>query len=433
MASGRTPGPVSAETMQSIADGTLCRSQSPLPGPVGVSFLSPVLTPQAASVYVYCEVWSHADRRAFWRGFLSRLLEHREQATRVIAWLTDAFGQGDRDGDFATAWQDLANGLGSVVELSTKILVVCGIPFFMVWHPRREEYRAELLDLGLAMTRDFVKGYETAYDEGGVPQCTGRLLADLLVLLFEALATKGAGKLVQATKISKLKALIPDTVRGKLARKQRGVGQPKSQSPLFPDLTDEELDAAFEAMESARVTGGRTRPRIGGHAVPRTRRPRLDLGDLPRRPGEGARAALARVQGVIGKKISDVPPLKLAWEKARARILKDNTLEASNYSKLYDATRNQFWKEVRADPAAAKYLRDAGFEFPPRAEQAAKLAGVRPEVPVEEIRISLDHIREKAIGDNWRHALDADNLELTFQNPNAYREVVQMRHPELRP
>jgi hypothetical protein len=157
------------------------------------------------------------------------------------------------------------------------------------------------------------------------------------------------------------------------------------------------------------------------------------LEDLPRRPGESAREALARIKGVIGKKVSDIPQLKRAWEKARAQVLKDQTLDASNYSKLYDATRNRFWKEIRTDPAAAKYLRDAGFELPPRAEQAAKLAGVRPEVPVEEIRISLDHIREKAIADNWRYALDADNLELTFQNPNAYREVVQMRHPELRP
>jgi hypothetical protein len=49
-----------------------------------------------------------------------------------------------------------------------------------------------------------------------------------------------------------------------------------------------------------------------------------------------------------------------------------------------------------------------------------------------EVRISLDHIEEKAQGNNWQLALDADNLEFTFAGPNSDREIVQMRHPELR-
>ena len=38
-----------------------------------------------------------------------------------------------------------------------------------------------------------------------------------------------------------------------------------------------------------------------------------------------------------------------------------------------------------------------------------------------EIRVSLDHILEKAIGDNWRFALDADNLRMEFAMPNTYQ------------
>ncbi len=60
------------------------------------------------------------------------------------------------------------------------------------------------------------------------------------------------------------------------------------------------------------------------------------------------------------------------------------------------------------------------------------LTSVGPAVSTEEIRISVDHVLEKAIGDNWQKALDADNLHMEFQTPNSYREIIQMRHPELR-
>ncbi len=40
---------------------------------------------------------------------------------------------------------------------------------------------------------------------------------------------------------------------------------------------------------------------------------------------------------------------------------------------------------------------------------------------------------EKAIGANWKKALDANNLRLEFGRPNTFRETIQSRHPELRP
>ncbi|HMV13480.1 MAG TPA: hypothetical protein PJ996_11050, partial [Nitrosomonas sp.] len=91
-----------------------------------------------------------------------------------------------------------------------------------------------------------------------------------------------------------------------------------------------------------------------------------------------------------------------------------------------------FWRRVRNDPAAAKILSDAGFGLPGGATAAPVLAGVAPSIPVEDTRISLDHVAEKAQGANWKKALDADNLRMEFARPNTEREIKQMRFPELR-
>jgi len=42
------------------------------------------------------------------------------------------------------------------------------------------------------------------------------------------------------------------------------------------------------------------------------------------------------------------------------------------------------------------------------------------------------HLAEKAIGENWRQALDANNLQMELAMPNTYWEIIQARHPELR-
>ena len=51
----------------------------------------------------------------------------------------------------------------------------------------------------------------------------------------------------------------------------------------------------------------------------------------------------------------------------------------------------------------------------------------RGNITNQERRISLDHIKEKAQGDNWKQALDADNLELMLQNANSWKEIVQVK------
>jgi len=200
------------------------------------------------------------------------------------------------------------------------------------------------------------------------------------------------------------------------------------------------IDKAFATGEPEvpKVKGGKT-PRIGEKKIPVSdpiarENPAnfLDIGTLPAHAGETQIQALARIRSIIGRKVSDIPSLDKHWNDARASVLKKYKLTNDNYVELYEKTREAFWRRVRNDPAAAKILSDAGFGLPGGATAAPVLAGVAPSIPVEDTRISLDHVAEKAQGANWKKALDADNLRMEFARPNTEREIKQMRFPELR-
>lgn len=209
----------------------------------------------------------------------------------------------------------------------------------------------------------------------------------------------------------------------------RGASFAPGDNP-FADLSEAEIDAALDEMFSPELAGG-ARPTIDGHRVPTRTRRRLDIQSIPRAAGETARAALARVRSVIGVRLDEIAPVRLCWERARTRVLARSELTADNYAELYDRTRRAFWSEVMVDPEAAAHFRNAGFHFP-GADGSAPLLNTGADVSATEVRVSLDHIAEKAIGENWRRALDADNLRMEFAMPNTYREIIQMRHPELR-
>jgi hypothetical protein len=190
-----------------------------------------------------------------------------------------------------------------------------------------------------------------------------------------------------------------------------------------------------ERADVPRVTGGQSKPRIGGKAVPGAPPRRLDVETLPREPGETSGAALARVRSVIGRKLSDFPALQKAWNDARASVLRNNTLRPDNAEELFNKTREAFMRRVRnekAYPGASKLFRDAGFELPQARSTMPVLANVDPAIPRRETQVSLDHIEEKAQGTGWQKALDANNLRIEFAGPNTEREIKQMRHPELR-
>ncbi|HVE34921.1 MAG TPA: hypothetical protein VNC18_15270 [Gemmatimonadaceae bacterium] len=158
---------------------------------------------------------------------------------------------------------------------------------------------------------------------------------------------------------------------------------------------------------------------------------KADMEDIQRLPNETGRQAVARVNKVISKAISETP-LAAAWEQARAKVLGGQTVESLGRQGTLDAYKSaqkEFWKAVRADPAAVQFLQDSGFTLPP-GEGAALLnvnppkAGQQP-LAVEERRISLDHSVEKAIGQNWKKALDGDNLVFEFHRNNSYRDSTQ--------
>lgn len=214
-----------------------------------------------------------------------------------------------------------------------------------------------------------------------------------------------------------------------IAEEARGMSAPAGENP-FADLSEAEIDAALDEMFSPEITGG-ARPRIGDHAVPSRMRNRLDIQSIVRIGKETARDALARVRRVIGVRLDEIDSVGRCWDRARAQVLERYTLTSSNYADLYDRTRRTFWSNVRDDAEAAEYFRNAGFEWV-GGDGTAPLLQTDAAVPATEIRVSLDHIVEKAIGDNWTKALDADNLRMEFAMPNTYREIIQARHPELR-
>jgi hypothetical protein len=194
---------------------------------------------------------------------------------------------------------------------------------------------------------------------------------------------------------------------------------------------DEEQEG--ESLDVPRVKGGQS-PRVGDKSVPGEPTRKLDVQDIPLKPGETPAQAMARVRTVIGKKISDHPLLEALWNKARAKVLSKETLTDQNYLELYEKTRKAFWRLVRRkeNAAARKLLEDAGFGLGGGKSSAPLLKDVSPDIPDAEARISLDHVEEKGQGDNWQKALDADNLRFEFGMPNTTREIKQMRHPELR-
>jgi hypothetical protein len=251
-----------------------------------------------------------------------------------------------------------------------------------------------------------------------------------------------------------------------------GPAAPKD-TPLEPDLefgggTEADLDAMLDDLENKaevpRVEGGR----IDGKKVPGPpRRPRdpakwpewservakwfgrradkLNIWDLVRRSGETFRGALGRMFKVMGTKISDHPDILKVWNAARDKVLAGRSIddigrdemlakgEFSGKQSIYDKVRDQFWADLR-DPknsAGRKIFEDAGFVFGD--ELAPNLETTNPKVNKGDTKMSLDHSAEKAQGENWKKAVDGDNLAFEFADPNTFREIWQVRHKVRQP
>jgi hypothetical protein len=219
--------------------------------------------------------------------------------------------------------------------------------------------------------------------------------------------------------------------------------------------SEQEWEDALDALTSPPVTGGsKSGHRIGGVKIPKSRKvtvegkerevPRRKIGvtdimteaELGKLDQGGYREAMDRVNQVMGKKISDIAELKSHWDDIRKRLMGGKTADEigrDGMLKQYKKAQRAFWKRVRQDPAAVTFLEKHGFEL--KGKGGAPLAKLGPKgqestggkLTRQERRVSLDHIEEKAQGDNWKKSLDGDNLELMFQNANSWKEIVQVK------
>jgi hypothetical protein len=209
-------------------------------------------------------------------------------------------------------------------------------------------------------------------------------------------------------------------------------------------MTEAEIDAALESIDAGKVSGGeKSGHKIDDVRIPKRQRRQIDVTDIMTEAEQkalgkgGFKRALERIGRVMGKKISDIELLKKHWDAARTEVLKGK--QPTDYSReeviaMYKTAQRKFWENVRKDPAAVEFLKNHGFEF--EGDSGAAMATLGPQgqagterghITNQERRISLDHIDEKAQGENWKRALDADNLELMFQNANSWKEIVQVK------
>jgi hypothetical protein len=231
---------------------------------------------------------------------------------------------------------------------------------------------------------------------------------------------------------------------------------PPKEVTAEPDLSlgldDFDPDAAVDDLEGQAQVPRVKRGKIDGITVRRApkdpvknaaffarRSGRLDILDLVRRPGESFGDAAARVRTIIGRKLSQNESIRTSWDAARAKVLKGRPLESITRDEmlghgefegkpsLYDQVRDQFWTDIGNAPGskAAQALDHAGLKFGDGL--APNLEVSRAGIPPGETKVSLDHILEKAQGENWRKAIDADNLRFEFSNPNSFREAIQVR------
>ena len=166
--------------------------------------------------------WDFGRRaaRQFGLGFGDRAQELGDDFLALWGWLLDAVGAGD-DGDFSKAWELFGGGVVTLLEIAGKLVVVTHP--LLRWVPARERYERELIEMGLAITEEFARGYREAYDRGGVARCAGRLAADVLAVALEVAVTKGAGGALRAAKLSRV---LPPKVRGAVAARKKAGGAP---------------------------------------------------------------------------------------------------------------------------------------------------------------------------------------------------------------
>jgi len=138
------------------------------------------------------------------------------------------------------------------------------------------------------------------------------------------------------------------------------------------------------------------------------------------------KASWPKVYDLVGHKLSEFPGLRQLWEKAKGGFW---PLTADNYGELFRLKQADFGitllilNNLRDNPwtVPRALFAKAGFDFgwPPF------LAGDSQ----KKTHLVLKHVMDPATGDNWRYALDADNLRFEFYDVEEAYQFLSSRRP----
>lgn len=135
------------------------------------------------------------------------------------------------------------------------------------------------------------------------------------------------------------------------------------------------------------------------------------------------RASWPKLYDIVGHELSEIPELRKVWERASIGAVPN--LRADNYADLFQKTQRLFFGlTLRFSASAMSKYASAGFDVP------AFDVGAPPLLPGDsqkKTHLVLEYITSPAIGDNWRNALNADNLRFAFYDPEAAYQFLSSR------
>jgi hypothetical protein len=127
------------------------------------------------------------------------------------------------------------------------------------------------------------------------------------------------------------------------------------------------------------------------------------------------------VYDIVGHKLSEFSELQRIWEGARPW---KPPLTVDNYADQFKSTLRSFELRVRFSLPATTRFGNAGFDLPLAAKNWAPLLAGDSQ---EKTYLVLVHVAYPASGDNWRYALNADNLRFEFNDVEAAYQFLSSR------
>jgi len=142
------------------------------------------------------------------------------------------------------------------------------------------------------------------------------------------------------------------------------------------------------------------------------------------------KASWPKVYQIVGHKLSEFPELQQIWEKKKVDALRWNnqTLTANNYAGLFKSTQDLFYLQVRVFSLEGRTrFAKAGFDLPAPTGESKNYGPVLAGDSQGKTYLVLDQVAYPGIGDNWRYALNADNLQFKFYDTEAAYQFLSNR------